>query len=258
MCRGRRLLIIPAFLPGSSAWCLFFSRPLFQGSSPLRRCIALRPAADAAPQLTYGVPDPEPAAVSLTECGVRITICGMAFQDGFKMFPELSTERLVLRQLVPEDAEAYHQHLRTVSPDIWSLRYDTVEKTRTSLVVSQKGFRNKAAIRWAITHKEQNDLIGEIKLFDFVRGSKAETAYWLTENQRRQGFGFEAGQCAVKFAFEVLELHRVEAYAQPVNDASLALLGKLGFKKEGVLRKFRKEGEQWQDFVVFGLLREEY
>ena len=181
----------------------------------------------------------------------------MAFQDGFKTFPELNTHRLVLRQLVPEDAEAYHQHLDTVSPRIWGLRYDTVDKTRTSLAVSQKGFQNKAAIRWAITRKEQNDLIGEIKLFDFVHGSKAEIAYWLTENQRQQGFGFEAGQCVLKFAFEVLGLHRVEAYAQPVNNASLALLEKLGFTKEGVLRKFRREGEQWQDFVVFGLLRQE-
>jgi ribosomal-protein-alanine N-acetyltransferase len=182
----------------------------------------------------------------------------MAFHDGFKTFPELNTERLVLRQLVPEDAEAYHQHLDTVSPLLWGLRYDTVDKTRTFLAVSQKGFQNKVAIRWAITRKEQNDLIGEIKLFEFVRGSKAEIAYWLTENQRQQGFGFEAGRCALKFALEVLGLHRVEAYTQPANVASLALLEKLRFTKEGVLRKYRKEGEQWQDFVVLGLLREEY
>lgn len=185
-------------------------------------------------------------------------ISGMAFHDGFKTFPELHIQRLRLRQLVPEDAETYHQHLATVSPSLWGLRYDTVDKTRISLAVSQKGFQNKAAIRWAITRKEQDDLIGEIKLFDFVRGSKTEMAYWLTENQRQQGFGFEAGECVLKFAFEILGLHRVEAYVQPVNEASLALLGKLGFAKEGVLRQFRKEGERWHDFVVLGLLRGEY
>lgn len=105
--------------------------------------------------------------------------------------------------------------------------------------------------------KGHDSLIGEIKLFEFVRGSKAEFAYWVNEGQRRQGLALEAAKSVLAFAFGTLGLHRVEAYVQPTNEASLGFVEKLGFKREGHLRRFRKEGEDWRDFLVFGLLRED-
>jgi ribosomal-protein-alanine N-acetyltransferase len=185
----------------------------------------------------------------------------MAFKDGFKPFPELTTRRLLLRQLVPEDAEPYFNGLSTVSPEIWGLRRHSVESTGRFLATRLRDFGSKSAIMWAIAERNGGSFIGEVKMFAFVYQSKAEIAYWLTDRYRRKGYGSEAVEAVVRFGFDVLGLHRVEAYAQPSNTGSCALLSKIGFTQEGVLRKFRNEGGRagiWTDSAVFGLLREDY
>jgi [ribosomal protein S5]-alanine N-acetyltransferase len=185
----------------------------------------------------------------------------MTFQDGFRSFPVLTTTRLVLREPVPEDAQAYFDGLSTVLPAVWGLRRDSAESTRDFLAAGRKGFRNKATIRWAIVEQGSRRLIGEVKLFDFVYQSKAEIAFWLADSYRRRGYGGEAAGAVVTWGFEVLDLHRIEAFVQPHNAASCGLLVKLGFTREGLLRKFRNEGGRegiWTDSAVFGMLRGEH
>jgi ribosomal-protein-alanine N-acetyltransferase len=185
----------------------------------------------------------------------------MAFKEGFKPFPEFRTDRLLLRQLVPDDAEPYFNGLNTVPSDIWGLRRDSVESTRQFLTARLRDFRSKSAIMWAITRRSDGTFIGEIKMFAFVYQSKAEIAYWVAAGYRRKGYGSEAVRAVLRFGFDVLGLHRIEAYAQPNNTASCGLLAKIGFAREGVLRKFRNEGGRtgiWTDSAVFGLLRENY
>lgn len=185
----------------------------------------------------------------------------MAFIDGFTQFPELTTERLALRQLGPEDAAAYFRGLNTVDPTVWGLRQDSEEGTRAFLAVGLKAWKNKACIRWAITARGKGQLLGEVKLFGFEYRSKAEIGYWLAESHRRKGLGTEAVAAVVSFGLCVMELHRIEAFARPDNAASCGMLEKLGFQREGVLRKFRCEGGHggvWNDAVVYGAMREEW
>ncbi len=185
----------------------------------------------------------------------------MAFRDGFRPFPELTTGRLLLRQLGPNDAEPYFTGLNTVPPSTWGLRRDSIESTRRFLATRLQDFRSKSTIMWAITERRGGVFMGEIKVFGFVYQSKAEIAYWLADTFRRKGYGSEAVTAVVQFGFQVLGLHRIEAYVQPSNAASCALLAKLGFTREGLLRQFRNEGGRagvWTDSVVFGLLRQDY
>ena len=190
----------------------------------------------------------------------------MAFKDGFVTFPVLTTERLLMRQPSPDDAEAYLRGMATVDQDVWGLRGgDTVDAVRSFLTVGQKAYQNKAQIRWVIVEcdgsADGNSLIGEVKLCGFEYQSKTEIAYWLSAVKRGKGYGTEAVAAVVGFAFDVLELHRVEGIARPDNAASCMLLRKLGVKPEGVLRKARNEGGRdgvWNDAAVFGMLKEEW
>jgi RimJ/RimL family protein N-acetyltransferase len=86
----------------------------------------------------------------------------------------------------------------------------------------------------------------------------AELGYWVRTDRHREGIGFAASTVLLKYGFEELFLHKVKARANLHNEASLALLIKLGFVKEGVLRDDWRVGGKWFDHVHYGMLVSEH
>lgn len=86
---------------------------------------------------------------------------------------------------------------------------------------------------------ENDELIGEISLFDVVRGPmmKCILGYCLDEQQNGKGYMTEALHLIMKFAFKEANFHRIEAGVMPHNVGSIRVLEKAGFKKEGYARK---------------------
>ena len=73
-----------------------------------------------------------------------------------------------------------------------------------------------------------------------------------------QGYGYEAAQLALAFAFDEINLHRVTATVFSYNERSIALFEKLGFRREGAYREFiRRDGKRY-DMFLYGLLRREW
>ena len=68
----------------------------------------------------------------------------------------------------------------------------------------------------------------------------------------------EALAAVLDFAFDHLELHRIEADVDPDHAASLALLSKFGFRREGLLRERWRVHGAWHDTVMLGLLAGDY
>lgn len=102
-------------------------------------------------------------------------------------------------------------------------------------------------------------LVGGIGL-SYVRRGIAQTAsvgYWLGVDDIRRGLMSEALACVVRFAFEELRLHRLEAACLPHNIASRRLLTKTGFMEEGLARHYLKINGAWEDHVAFALLCED-
>jgi RimJ/RimL family protein N-acetyltransferase len=75
---------------------------------------------------------------------------------------------------------------------------------------------------------------------------------------RGQGYGYEATQLALAFAFHELNLHRVTLTVFDYNQPSIALAEKLGFRREGVFREFLQRDGQRHNMILFGLLRHEW
>ncbi len=73
-----------------------------------------------------------------------------------------------------------------------------------------------------------------------------------------KGYGHEAAQLGLGFAFEELNLHRVQATAFSYNARSIALLEKLGFQREGTYREFLRRDGKRHDMLLYGLLRHEW
>jgi ribosomal-protein-alanine N-acetyltransferase len=70
--------------------------------------------------------------------------------------------------------------------------------------------------------------------------------------------GFHAIQLILRYAFTKLKLHRVEANIQPENLASLALIKRAGFTREGYSRRYLRIGGRWRDHERWALLAEDW
>jgi [ribosomal protein S5]-alanine N-acetyltransferase len=98
-------------------------------------------------------------------------------------------------------------------------------------------------------------LLGGLTLSNVRRGvaQAGSIGYWIGEPFSGQGYMTEAVRAVAPFAFDRLRLHRLEAACLANNDASMRVLQKAGFQREGVARDYLKINGRWQDHVLFGM-----
>ena len=107
-----------------------------------------------------------------------------------------------------------------------------------------------------IFSKGDNAMLGGITLSNVRRGvAQAGTiGYWVGETHARQGIMTEAVGLVLRYAFDELGLHRVEAACLPHNAASRGLLRKCGFQEEGYAAQYLKINGAWRDHVLYAHL----
>jgi len=107
------------------------------------------------------------------------------------------------------------------------------------------------------TFREEDDaLVGGLTLSNVRRGvaQSASLGYWAGQMFAGKGYTTSAVRAVVRFAFEELDLHRVEAACQPDNIASRRVLAKAGFAQEGAARGYLKINGHWRDHLLFGIV----
>ena len=157
----------------------------------------------------------------------------------FKSFPILETKRLRLRELIPHDAEAVFTIFS--DPKVMAGHgqpvYQDVAEALKLINWYAKAFSEKRALRWAVTLKGDDTVLGTCGYHDITaRHHRAEIGYELHSAYWRQGIMSEAVQTAVRFGLIEMGFHRIEAIVDPDNPASANLLRKVGFTEEGYLR----------------------
>ncbi len=92
-------------------------------------------------------------------------------------------------------------------------------------------------------------IVGVVNISDMVFGAfhSAYLGYYGMAWCAGQGLMTEAVGLAVRFAFDTLGLHRVEANIQPGNTRSIALVRRLGFTREGFSPRYLRIGDAWRD-----------
>lgn len=100
--------------------------------------------------------------------------------------------------------------------------------------------------------------IGAAALNNIVRGCflSCHLGYKLDKDEVNKGYMTEAVQAMVEFAFNILQLHRIEANIIPTNYPSLQVVNKLGFYHEGLARKYLQINGVWRDHIHMVLLNE--
>jgi [ribosomal protein S5]-alanine N-acetyltransferase len=179
---------------------------------------------------------------------------------------ELETERLFIREYFDSDKE----RLTEIINDLDVSRY--LRNVPYPYVLSDaEWFINKckkdAEINPRKTHdltielKGEKQLIGGIGMNAIDYFSRTGTlGYWIGKNYWRKGYAFEVAKEILKFAFEELNLRRIEVEADFDNEPSNNLIKKLGFTFEGTRRNFRKNKSTGQipDTHQYGLLKSEW
>ena len=114
-------------------------------------------------------------------------------------------------------------------------------------------------IELAIAEPTSDAFCGAVTLHSFDWHSRrCEVGFWVVPAARGRGVGSGAVALALSWAFQDLDLLRIEMTTTPENPAVPALARRLGFSHEGVLRARNIERGRRVDIVWFGLLREEW
>ena len=113
---------------------------------------------------------------------------------------------------------------------------------------------------YLVIHRESGDLVGVINVSHIIRGplESAFLGYYSFSPYARQGLMCEGMRLVLQEAFHTLKLHRVEANIQPANQASIALVRKCGFVREGFSRRYLKLAGRWRDHERWALLSEDF
>lgn len=113
-----------------------------------------------------------------------------------------------------------------------------------------------AGAAFFVFREGDGELLGGCNLNNIRRGvaQSASLGYWIGEPHRRRGHMRAAVRALCGFAFDVMELHRVEAACIPANTASRRLLEGVGFRQEGVARSYLKINGVWRDHVLYALV----
>jgi ribosomal-protein-alanine N-acetyltransferase len=172
---------------------------------------------------------------------------------------ELSVKgsNIKIQALIPSDAEEvldYHlrnrEFLRCFEPSRDENFY-TLDNQRRTLTESYKQFLNGSGVNFGIF--KDNNLIGKIRISNIVMGvfKNAFIGYSMDENEQGKGYMKEAVKLVVEYAFEELELHRIEATTLIDNEKSQRVLKNCGFKELGVSEKYLYINGDWRDHVIF-------
>ncbi|MBU0623519.1 MAG: GNAT family N-acetyltransferase [Candidatus Thermoplasmatota archaeon] len=178
-------------------------------------------------------------------------------------FPVLKTRRLVLRQVSVKDAPWYFEHFNTkeiVEGQDRGGPRDLSEARAELKLYFVDVFRLKHGIRWGITVKGDDKLIGSAGFYKWIQPERyqAEIGYDLNPAFWGKGIMTEALGVIIQYGFDHMGLHRIEVLTSHHNKRSQKLIRRLGFKREGVLRDHYFIEGRFSDDVLFSLLKEEW
>lgn len=177
----------------------------------------------------------------------------------------LQSERLVLRPPRIEDQEAWSKlrHDSRAFLQRWEPRWPPDHLSRPAFKRRVRWAHSEAtaqrAYAYLIIRREDEALVGGITLSNIRRAPSrsASLGYWVGEPFARQGYMSDAVERVANFAFETLDIVRLEAACLEENAASRALLKRCGFHEEGIVRGYLEVDGVVRDHVLYARLAQD-
>jgi len=177
------------------------------------------------------------------------------------MLPTLPGTRVQLRWLTERDVPDLLEIFRDpeVARFIGIPRMATEKDARLLLTEIEAFYDERTLFQWGIARLEDGRLLGTVSLADLQwKNERAEIGFVLGRPHWGHGYAEEAVRLLLDHAFEGLGIHRIEADVDPRNVASLKLLEKLGFQREGYLPERHLIDGERQDSIFLGLLAHQW
>ena len=176
--------------------------------------------------------------------------------------------RVVLRPLVPQDFNAWSEVRRRNGE--WLTQWEPLRlphhpdpETNREVFAARCGSRDRerlAGSQYAFGIFVDGTFAGELNLNNIVRGAmqSATIGYWIDRARAGRSLMSESIVVLMQFAFEELNLHRLEICIIPRNSNSRRVVEKLDLREEGTAQRFLEINGAWEDHVRFGFTIEEW
>jgi ribosomal-protein-alanine N-acetyltransferase len=177
-----------------------------------------------------------------------------------KDLPTLETERLILRKMTLEDAEAIFAYASDPEVSRYMLweTHRSIEDSRAFLELEVSKRESGGEPDWGIVYKGDHRFVGTCGIISWEpQHARAEIGYALSREYWGRDLMPEAARAMIRFGFERMSLNRIEARCIAENAASARVMEKAGMTHEGTLRQRELIKGAYRDIEVYAILREE-
>jgi [ribosomal protein S5]-alanine N-acetyltransferase len=192
-----------------------------------------------------------------------------AAREAPSLSTRIVTDRLVLRPLrtsdVPEMRRALRRnaiHLRpwSVAPVVGDDPASLASVSRAILQHRRDWKRGHTFVMVMTLRSDSERIVGRVALGAILRGAfqNAYLGYWVDQELQGRGLMTEAVRATTAFALSAAGLHRVQAAVMPNNGASLRVLEKAGYRREGFAERYLCIAGRWEDHVLFATTAEDW
>ena len=178
----------------------------------------------------------------------------------FKSFPELESERLLFRRILQSDAKDLF--LLRSNDDVLRFmdvpRHHSISDSEKLIHTLDESYENETGINWVIVEKRSNSFAGYFGFWRMIpEHCRAEIGYAIKPEFWGKSYMYETINKMVRFGFENMMLHSIEANVNPLNERSKKVLERIGFKKEAHFRENYLFNGEFLDSIIYSLLEKD-
>ncbi|MBP6302399.1 MAG: GNAT family N-acetyltransferase [Bacteroidia bacterium] len=168
----------------------------------------------------------------------------------------LHTARLLLRPVEPADQQKVYEGFS--HPDVtryFDITYPTFESTAVQMEWYANNRKENTGYAWVVCDKHSKEFMGVFSLYYInTRHQRAELGYWLLPPYWNKGYATEILNEILHHAKTSLNLHRIAAEVEQDNTASIELLKKIGFERDGTLRDYEIKNGKFQHLEIWSII----
>jgi ribosomal-protein-alanine N-acetyltransferase len=177
----------------------------------------------------------------------------------FNIFPQIKTERFLLRQIIASDIDNIFKGLSDPAViKYYGVNYTSIAATQVQMDWYAQLENSGTGIWWAIVSPANDSFYGAVGLYNLqMQHKKGELGFWLLPEFWGRGIVPQAVSLVCSYAFEQLALHRIEAFVETGNVNSKTVMRKLNFVHEGCMQECEIKDDQFISLDIYALLHKE-
>lgn len=181
-----------------------------------------------------------------------------AMEEKIDLFETLETDRLILRKIVDDDAEALYRNIYNnfeYFKFYYQFPFESFEEYKPLVEKYKKWYANGNHFRWGIVLKETNEIIGLVQLHGKdVSNNNCKIGYIIGYNYTNKGYAKEAVKAVIDFGLNILNYHRIDAEIVTENEPSIRVAEGVGMRMESLREDGYKIDEDYFDQKVYTII----